>query len=80
MDPLAAYNDESLKPQFQFNEGQREALANMVGNFKGIVGLVDLGEGYAKVLFYDAEGHVVEHSMLFPLYGDAVMPEFRHWP
>ena len=76
---MEAFADDSVKPDLMLNEGQRDALANLIGDFKGNVGLADIGAGYVKVLFYDTEGNVMDKELLLSLYGDAVMPEFKHW-
>lgn len=78
-DPLEANADDSVTADIQLNEGQREALRRYVAQresagLSGVVGLADLGEGYIKVLFYDVDGDVADTQLLFPLYGDAVMP------
>jgi hypothetical protein len=78
-DPLKAYADDSVEPDIQLNEGQREALRRHIAQreksgFSTVVGLADLGEGYVKVFFYDVDGSVIDKVLLFPLYGDAVMP------
>ncbi len=78
-DPLEAYADDTLTADIQLNEGQREALRRYIAErqqrgLSGVVGLVDLGEGYVKVLFYDVDGQVADKQLLFSLYGDAVMP------
>ena len=78
-DPLEANADDSVAADIQLNEGQREALRRYIAQreaqgLSGVVGLADLGEGYVKVLFYDVVGNVADTQLLFPLYGDAVMP------
>jgi hypothetical protein len=78
-EPLEAFADDGVEPDVTLDDGQREALGNLIGDFNGTVGLADLGEGYAKVLFYDVDGNVVHTELLWALYGDAAMPEFKHW-
>lgn len=78
-DPLEANADDSVTADIQLNEGQREALRRYIAQrepqgLSGVVGLADLGEGYVKILFYDVDGNVADTQLLFPLYGDAVMP------
>jgi hypothetical protein len=78
-EPIEAFADDSIEAGIVLNEGQREALINIIGDYKGSVGLADIGAGYVKVLFYDVDGNVANKQLLFALYGDAVMPEFKHW-
>jgi hypothetical protein len=78
-DPLEANADDSVTADIKLNEGQREALRRYIAQrealgLSGVVGLANLGEGYVKVLFYDVDGNVADTQLLFPLYGDAVMP------
>jgi len=78
-DPLEANADDSVTADIQLNEGQREALRRYIAQreaqgLSSVVGLADLGEGYVKVLFYDVDGNVADTQLLFPLYGEAVMP------
>lgn len=79
-EPLEAFADDSVEPDLSLNEGQREALRRYIAQREGKgyshnIGLADLGAGYVKVLFYDVDGKVVDKQLLFPLYGDASMPE-----
>jgi hypothetical protein len=79
-DPLAANADDSVTADIQLNEGQREALRRYVAQreaqgLSSVIGLADLGEGYVKILFYNVDGNVADTQLLFPLYGDAVMPD-----
>lgn len=76
---MEAFADDSIEPDMTLDEGQREALMNIIGDYKGSVGLADIGAGYVKVLFYDIDGNVAQKKLLWALYGDAVMPEFKHW-
>lgn len=78
-DPLEAFADDSVTADIQLNDGQREALRRHIGQREAqglsrVVGLADLGVGYIKVLFYDVDGNVADTELLFPLYGEAVMP------
>jgi len=78
-DPLEANADDSVTADIQLNEGQREALRRYIAQrepqgLSGVVGLADLGAGYVKVLFYDVDGNMADTELLFPLYGNAVMP------
>jgi hypothetical protein len=78
-DPLEANADDSVTADIQLNEGQREALRRYTAQreaqgLSGVIGLADLGEGYIKMLFYDVDGNVADSQLLFPLYGNAVMP------
>lgn len=79
-DPLEANADDSVTADIQLNKGQREALRRYIAQREGkglsdVVGLADLGQGYVKIIFYGVDGNVVDTQLLFPLYGDAVMPD-----
>jgi hypothetical protein len=79
-EPLEAFADDSVEPDLHLNEGQREALRRYIAQregkgYSGSIGLANIGAGYVKVLFYDVDGNVVDKQLLFPLYGDAVMPD-----
>lgn len=68
-----------MTADIQLNDGQREALRRHIAQREAqglsrVVGLADLGVGYIKVLFYDVDGNVADTELLFPLYGEAVMP------
>lgn len=73
-EPLEANADPSVQPDFHLGRLQREALTTLTDGFRGSVGIAILKSGYAKLIYYDADGNVIDTELLHAHYGDAVMP------
>jgi len=79
-EPLKAFADDSIKADFHLGHDQLEALRRYIAQradkgYSKSVGLAWLDAGYVKILFYDVDGKVVDKELLFPLYGNAAMPD-----
>lgn len=72
---MKAFGDHSLKAAVTLDERQREAFETLTAGYPGSVGLVDLGECYYRIDFYNPEGETIHSELLWGNYGDAVMPQ-----
>lgn len=71
-EPLAAFADDSVEPDFYLGPEQLEALHALTDGFRGDLGVAILRDGYAKLIYYDVDHNVIDVQLLEANYGATV--------